>query len=80
MNTIKIVLSLVVVLGLIALLINSLPTPSAESMRKEKDECLKALASSIDTPVRTYADKVAYDAVVRDKCKGMTINGKPIAP
>ena len=80
MKAIKIGLGLIVGLFLLVFLVNLLPGPSIESQRRDKDECARALTSSIDAPVRTYADKVAYDAVVRDKCKGMTINGKPVAP
>ena len=80
MNAIKIGLCVIGGLLLVVVALNSLPGPSPEALRKEKEECLKALTSSIDAPVRTYADKAAYDAVLRDKCKGMTINGKPVAP
>ena len=80
MKVIKIGLILVVGLFILFVGIGTFYEPSAESLRKEKEGCSRALMSSIEAPVRTYADKAAYDAVVREKCKGMSINGKPVAP
>lgn len=41
-------------------------------------ECSKALMSSLGTSTSGYQDKQAYEAVVREKCAGMSINGKPV--
>ena len=46
--------------------------------KQQKAECARALTSDLQAPVRTYADKAAYDAVVKDKCKNLTIDGKPV--
>ena len=58
--------------------------PSDADMQRanaaRRDECARAITSSIGAPVRGYADKVAYDKVVREKCEGFEINGKPVAP
>lgn len=68
------------VLLVIGALISGSPEEDAASQAKRKDECARAVTSSMRAPVRTYADKAAYDAVVREKCAGITINGKPVAP
>jgi hypothetical protein len=40
----------------------------------ERDACTRALASSMNAPVRTYADKAAYDAEVARKCAGYDLS------
>ena len=78
MKVIKIGLILVVGLFILFVGIGTFYEPSAESLRKEKEGCSRALMSSIEAPVRTYADKAAYDAAeaaplqsnthLQDKC------------
>lgn len=56
------------------------PTPPRAPARveAEKRECAAAIASSIGHSTTGYADKLAYEAAVRDKCDGLSIDGKPI--
>lgn len=51
---------------------------AAARLESQKRECAEALASSIGHSTVGYADKAAYDAQVREKCDGLTIDGKPI--
>lgn len=68
------------VLSAMAVIGSFLPGPSPEQLAAEKRECTQALMSNMDASTRTYTDKQAYDAVVREKCSGFSINGKPVAP
>ena len=52
--------------------------PSAASQEADKQECVKAMMSDMGTSTRNYQDKQAYDAHVAEKCKGFSINGKPL--
>lgn len=72
-------------LGIVALvfvLVLVAAWPSKERTQRDaaqaRHECAKAMASSMNAPVRTYADKAAYDSAVREKCRDFEINGKPI--
>jgi len=47
---------------------------------REKEECLRALTSSVGRSTVGYADRQAYDKEVKDKCDGFEINGKPVVP
>ena len=51
---------------------------AAARFESQKRECAEAVASSIGHSTVGYADKAAYDAKVRDKCDGLTIDGKPL--
>ena len=53
-------------------------THAAARIENQKQECSAALMSSIGHSTVGYADKAAYDAKVREKCEGLTINGKPL--
>lgn len=57
-----------------------LDTPERRYARevKAKEECSRALTSSIGTSTSSYADKAAYDARVRDACAGFEINGRDL--
>lgn len=46
----------------------------------ERKECAAAMMSSIGSSTRNYTDKLAYEKVVREKCSGITIDGKPVVP
>lgn len=51
---------------------------AASRLESQKQECSAALMSSIGHSTVGYADKAAYDAKVREKCAGLTMDGKPI--
>lgn len=51
---------------------------AAARLESKKQECSAALVSSIGHSTRGYADKAAYDATVREKCDGLSIDGKPV--
>lgn len=51
---------------------------AAARFESQKKECSAALMSSIGHSTVGYADKAAYDAKVRDKCDGLSIDGKPV--
>ena len=51
---------------------------AAARLENQKSECSAALMSSIGHSTAGYADKAAYDAKVREKCDGLTINGKEL--
>jgi hypothetical protein len=51
---------------------------AAERDAAHRQECAEAMTSSIGHSTVGYADKAAYDAKVRDKCDGLTFDGKPI--
>lgn len=78
----KIIL-LIAIAGVVAMYMlgKSPSSPSASSSyssESAKKECVAAMASSIGHSTTGYADKMAYEAVVRDKCAGFSIDGKPI--
>lgn len=51
---------------------------AAERFDARKKECAAAMMSGIGHSTIGYADKLAYDRVVREKCEGLSINGKAI--
>lgn len=50
----------------------------SKSFEQRKQECAKAMMSSIGHSTRGYADKAAYDAHVREHCEGLELNGVPL--
>ena len=69
----------VVVMGLLLVLIvgglylgATSPPDRAEHERRAR-ECARAVMSSMEAPVVTYADKAAYDARVRERCRGFDL-------
>lgn len=65
-------------LFIIALISSGSRSPVRSEARKE--DCARALMSSIGHSTVGYADKVAYEKEVAAKCDGMTIGGKPVVP
>lgn len=51
---------------------------AARDFEKRKHECTEALMSSIGHSTVGYADKAAYDTKVKEKCAGLSIDGKPL--
>jgi hypothetical protein len=51
---------------------------AAARLEKKKGECSLAMMSSIGHSTVGFADKAAYDALLRDKCDGLSINGVPV--
>ena len=48
------------------------PPDKAERERRAR-ECAQAVMSNLDAPVVTYADKAAYEARVRERCRGFDL-------
>lgn len=64
--------------GIIAAIIAlALLNPHHNDDSSAKQECLAALKSDMGTDTSGYQDKQAYNARVRDACKGFTIGGNP---
>lgn len=51
---------------------------TTEATAAEKDRCARAVISSIGHSTTGYADKLAYEARVREACAGLSINGKDL--
>ena len=51
---------------------------AAEISEARKKECAAAMLSGIGHSTIGYTDKLEYEKVVREKCKGLSINGKAI--
>lgn len=47
-------------------------------MVTRKAECVHAMMSSIGHSTVGYADKIAYDRVVHEKCEGFALGGKAL--
>ena len=66
----------------VAMCIGAVSDPNGKAatarLETQKQECATAMTSSIGHSTVGYADKAAYDARVRDKCAGLSIDGKPI--
>lgn len=52
---------------------------SAKADEKRRLACARALTSAVGHSTAGYADKVAYEREVRDKCEGVEFDGKPVA-
>ena len=53
------------------------PGSSSDSRYAEqrRAECTAAMTSNMGTSTRSYSDRMAYEAHVKEKCKGFSING-----
>lgn len=73
-------LALIGAIGVILLLIIGKNGPAEDGAQFEarKQECSKAIMSSIGTSTFGYADRQAYERHVKEHCDGLTLNGKPL--
>ncbi|MCE2035833.1 hypothetical protein H372_027010 [Burkholderia pseudomallei CS] len=66
-------LAILVFVLFIALVTNGSESP--EHLEARKRECTAAIMSGIGTSTRNYTDKAAYEANVREHCRGLEMSG-----
>ncbi|KVV12377.1 hypothetical protein [Burkholderia ubonensis] len=66
-------LAILAVVLFIALVTTGIESP--EHLEARKRECTNAIMSSVDTRTRNYTDKAAYEANVREHCRGLEMSG-----
>lgn len=72
---ISVPLALFVAFLALGALLNATESPSDREARAfaDRQRCTAAITSSMGTSIRGYADKQAYDAHVRENCKGFNL-------
>lgn len=65
-----VILGIIFVIGFAS---NGQESPAQFEARKR--ECAEAMMSNMGTSTQNYSDKMAYQAHVREHCRGLSING-----